>query len=600
MIKLSDYVTKFFEEKNVENMFMLTGGGCMHLVNSFGNSKKIKYWCTHHEQSAAIAAETYSKMKNDLGLVLVTSGPGATNTITGVLNCYQDSIPVVFISGQTKVKQTVANSSIKNLRQFGSQEVDIVSIVKPITKYAVEIQDASEIRYHLEKAVFEAKSGRPGPVWLSIPLDIQGALIDENNLKGFADNNFENIKLKTSYEEVEYILNSLKNAKRPVIIAGHGIRLASANDLLDKFCKSYKIPVVTPIMGIDNLEDNHICNIGRIGTKGTRAGNFTMQNADLIISLGSRLSVASVGHEYNLFAREAKLIVVDIDKYEHLKETIKIDKIINCDVKNLLEELEKNSIELNFQQWLNKCNEWKKKYPVVLEKYNNDYNGINFYKFIDILNKNMKSNMPVVADGGGSSFYIVAQSIALKYKQRYITTGGTATMGFNLPASIGVSVAQPNDSVITITGEGSFMQNLQELQVLKHHNLNIKIFVINNGGYYLIHQTQNKYFNGNFVGESPSSGISFPNFEKVTKAFDINYYRLENIKQCEEQLENILNEKGPALIEVIVDKDMEIMPLNASELKEDGRMVSKPLEDMYPFLDRETFKNEMIVDIVEE
>ncbi len=599
MIKLSDYITKFFEDKNVENIFMLTGGGCMHLVNSFGNSKKIKYWCTHHEQSAAIAAETYSKIKNDLCVVLVTSGPGSTNTITGLLNCYQDSIPVIFISGQTKVKQTVLNSNIKSLRQFGSQEVNIISIVSSITKYAVEIQDATEIKYHLERAVFEAKNGRPGPVWLSVPLDIQAALIDEKNLKKF-NNDYQEIKVEPSIDEIEYILTELKNAKRPVIIAGHGITTSNSKDLLDKFCTNYKIPVVTTIMGIDNLEEEHICNIGRIGIKGTRAGNFAMQNADLIISLGSRLSVASIGHEYNLFAREAKVIVVDIDKDEHLKETIKIDKIINCDVKKILQELQKCDIKIEFNQWLNKCNEWKQKYPVVLKEYSDDTNGINFYKFIDIMNKYMKNNMHIVVDGGGSSFYIVAQSISMKKNQRYITTGGTATMGFALPASIGVAVSSHNDVVISITGDGSFMQNMQELQVLKHHNFNVKTFIINNKGYYLINQTQKKYFNGNFVGESEASGISFPNFEKIANAFDIKYYRLETIKQCEEKLNSILLEKGPTIIEVIADKNIEIMPLNSSEIKEDGTMVSKPLEDMYPFLDREIFKKEMIIDIVEE
>ena len=598
MIKLSDYIVRFFEDKNLQNIFILTGGGCMHLVNSFGNSKKIKYWCTHHEQSAAIAAEAYSKTKNNFGAVLVTSGPGATNTITGLLNCYQDSIPVIFISGQTKVEQTVLNSNIKNLRQFGSQEANIIPIVSSITKYAAEIQDYTEIKYHLERAIFEAKNGRPGPVWLSVPLDIQAALIDEKNLKEF-NNNYQEIKVEPSIDEIEYILTELKNAKRPVIIAGHGISTSNSNDLLDKFCTNYMIPVVTTIMGIDNLEEKHICNIGRIGIKGTRAGNFAIQNADLIISLGSRLSVASIGHKYNLFAREAKVIVVDIDKYEHLKKTIKIDKIINCDVKKILQELQKYDLKIGFNRWLNKCNEWKQKYPVVLKEYNDDANGINFYKFIDIINKYTKNNMHIVVDGG-SPFYVVAQSISMKKNQRYITTGGTATMGFALPASIGVAVSSPDDVVISITGDGSFMQNMQEVQVLKHHNFNVKTFIINNKGYYLINQTQKKYFNGNFVGESEVSGISFPNFEKIANAFDIKYYKLETIKQCEEKLNSILLEKGPTIIEVIVDKNMEIMPLNASEIKEDGTMISKPLEDMYPFLDREIFKKEMIIDIVEE
>lgn len=596
MIKLSDYLVKFFENQNIEKVFMLVGGGCMHLVNSFGQSK-INYICTHHEQGAAISAEAYTKVTNKKSIVLVTSGPGSTNTITGLVGCYQDSIPVIFISGQTKVSQTVANSGVKNLRQFGSQEVDIISIVKSITKYAVEVQNPNDIRYHLERAIFETTNGRPGPVWLSIPLDIQGALIEENNLKPFI--NEISIKDEATIDEIDFLINAIKFAKRPVIIAGHGIKLANANSLLKNFCEKYKIPVVTPIMGVDNLEYNHLCNIGRIGTKGTRAGNFAMQNSDLIISLGSRLSVASVGHEYNLFAREAKVVVVDIDENEHLKKTIKIDKIINCNVKNILNKLLlRNDLNIDFNDWLNKCNEWKERYPVILEQYNDDSNGINFYKFIDILNENMLESMPVVVDGGGSCFYIVPQSIKLKKNQHYITSGGVATMGFALPAAIGASIAKPNNTVIAITGEGSLMQNLQELEVLKYHNLKVKLFVINNNGYYLIRKTQEKYFD-NLVGESSSTGISFPNLEKITKAFDLKFYKLENIKSADLKLKDILLEDGPAVIEVICDKDMEIMPLNTAELKEDGTIVSKPLEDMYPFLDRDTFKKEMIIDIIE-
>ncbi len=262
MIKVSDYITKYFEDIGVKDIFMFTGGTVMHLIDSFGRSKKIKYWCTHHEQSAAMAAETYSKIKNDLCVVLVTSGPGATNTITGVLSCFQDSVPVVFISGQTKVKQTISNSQIENLRQFGSQEADIVSIVKPITKYAIEVTEIEKIKYYLDKAVFEAKNGRPGPVWLSIPLDVQGALVNEENLQGFKESDIEEkINIEPKNDEIEYIIKEINKSKRPVIIAGHGVRIADANKLLDDFCTKYKIPIVTTIMGIDNLENDHICNI---------------------------------------------------------------------------------------------------------------------------------------------------------------------------------------------------------------------------------------------------------------------------------------------------------------------------------------------------
>ena len=597
-MKLSDYVVEFFEKEKLKDIFMVSGGGCMHLVNSFGKSEKIHYWCTHHEQAAAMAAEGYAKQKNDIGVVLTTSGPGATNTITGVLDCYQDSIPVIFISGQAKRKQTVYNAEIDGLRQFGVQEANIIPIVQSITKYAVEVENPQKIRYYLERAIYEAKSGRPGPVWISIPLDVQSANIDAQELEAFEKT--EDKDLMPSTEDINYVIESLKIAKRPVIIAGHGIRLAKADGLLEKFVHMYKIPVVTPIMGIDVIAGDDICNIGRIGTKGTRAGNFAMQNADLIISLGSRLAVSVIGHEYELFAREAKKIVVDIDKIEHSKKTIKIDKLICCDVGRFLENVCLKEAEIStFDNWLDICRTWKAKYPVILSEYDNDESGINYYKFIDILNHRMSNEMPVVSDAG-SAFYVVAQAINLKKGQRHITTGGTATMGFTLPAAIGVAIANNSKPVLAITGEGSFMQNLQELEVLKYHSLNIKLFVMDNGGYFSIHQTQKKFFNGNYVGESEQSGLSFTDIEKLACAFGVAYYKLETIQQCEEKLEEILNRKGPVLIEVRVTEHMEVIPTNASLMREDGIMISKPLEDMYPFLDRNEFKENMIIKPIEE
>lgn len=598
-MKLSDYVVSFFERQKVTNIFMVSGGGCMHLVNSFGNSQKIKYWCTQHEQSAAMAAEGYAKLKNDLCVVLTTSGPGATNTITGVLDCYQDSTPVIFISGQAKRKQTVYNSGLNGLRQFGVQEANIIPIVSSITKYAVEINNPNKIRYYLEKAVHEAKTGRPGPVWLSIPLDVQSANVKEYELEGYPEFRDSGL-IEPSIEDVTYVHECLKKAKRPVIIAGHGVRLADACEMLSDVVQKYKIPVVTPIMGIDVLYSKHECNIGRIGTKGTRAGNFAMQNADLLISIGSRLSVSVVGYEYHLFAREAKVLVVDVDQTEHLKKTIQIDRIIYSDAKQFLKQFSAfENNELDFHDWLKQCQNWKAKYPVILEDYNNDKNGINYYKFMGLLNEKMTADMPVISDAG-SSFYVVAQAVELKKGQRHITTGGTATMGFALPAAIGVCVANAGHPVIAITGEGSFMQNLQEMEVLKYHHLNIKVFVMENGGYFSIRQTQKKFFYGHFVGEGEASGLSFTNMEKLADAFGVEYYSLEGIEQSRKQLDQILNRSGPAIIRVRIDPNMEIVPTNSSMMRTDGVMISKPLEDLYPFLDRKEFYENMIVPPVDE
>lgn len=593
-MKLSDYIVSFFEKQQVKDVFMVTGGGSMHLVDSFGKSDKIRYWCTHHEQAAAMAAEGYAKMKNDLCVVLTTCGPGATNAVTGVLDCYQDSTPVVFLSGQAKSKQTVRNSGILGLRQFGVQEADIIPIVQPITKYAAEVEDAKKIRYHLEKAVYEAKSGRPGPVWLSIPLDVQSATVSEGELRGFFEEREPACKTLPAEDDIAYVMQLLKSSKRPVIIGGHGIRLAGACAQLEQFAAAHGIPVVMPVMGIDILEEEHPCNIGRIGTKGTRAGNFTMQNADLILALGSRLAVSVIGHEYELFGREARVVVVDIDRIEHSKKTISIDRLICCDAKEFLDQMLGSDGEVpSFEGWLAICRTWKQKYPVVLPAYDNDANGINYYKFIELLNENLGAEMPVVSDAG-SAFYAVAQAIKIKKGQRHITTGGTATMGFALPAALGISAAAPDSCVAAVTGEGSLMQNVQEMETLRCYDRNVKVFVMNNGGYFSIRQTQKKFFQGHFVGEGTGSGLSFPSMERLADAFGAAYYRLDRIQACADSLPKILREKGPALIEVLVTPDMEIMPTNASFMREDGALVSKPLEDMYPFLPRDEFYENML------
>jgi len=601
-MKLSDYVVDFFEKEGLKHIFMVTGGGCMHLVNSFGNSSKIEYICTQHEQSAAMAAEAYAKYVNDLGLVLVTSGPGATNAITGLLGAYQDSTPCIFISGQSKRKQTVYNSIVKNLRQFGVQEVNIIPIVSSITKYSVMVNEPEKIKYYLEKAVYIAKSGRPGPVWLDIPLDVQSAIIRENELIGFdlAKNKKNEIKDQATEEEIQYLLEELRKAERPVIIAGHGIRLADGCNELKEFAEKYKIPVVTPIMGIDVMEYSHENYIGKIGTKGTRAGNFTMQNADLIISIGSRLSVSVVGHEYELFAREAKVIVVDIDENEHTKETIKIERIIQADAKKFLNKVLTSKCDaLEFGVWLCMCVKLKNKYPVCLPEYDMDEKGINFYKFMDILADNMNSDIPFISDAG-SAFYVVAQGSKVKKGQRFITSGAIATMGFGIPAAIGVAVANKLHSTVTITGDGSFQQNLQELSIIKNLNLPIKVFVMNNNGYLSIRQTQRKFFKGNLVGESPESGVPMPNTKKIAEAFEIKYELIDTIDALQNKLVDILNDNNPMIIEIKLLENQEIIPTNAAKLNMDGTMISKPLEDMYPFLERNEFYENMVIEPVNE
>ena len=593
MIKLSDYLVRFFEDKGVTDIFMLTGGGCMHLQDSFGRSKKIKYTCTEHEQAAAMAAEAYSKMKNSLGLVLTTSGPGATNTLTGMLDCWQDSTPVVFLFGQAKSSQTTRKAGIPGLRQFGVQEADIIPVVTPMTKFAVEVDDANKIRYYLEKAVYEATGGRPGPVALSIPLDMQGAMIDEAALEGYVPP--ATGKTGPSEGDVTYVLDALAEAERPVIVAGHGVRLADACPELKKIADGHDIPVVMSFLGVDVLDDADPCCIGRIGSKGSRAGNLAMQNADLLLSVGCRLSVSDTGHEYDKFAREAKVIAVDIDAGEHTKKTVRLDRVIVSDAKDFLAALDsKLAGRKKYTPWRECCTEWKQKYPVIEPEYKEDPKGLNYYEFIGLLNQFSSGTTPFVSDAG-SAFYVTAQAMEVKAGQRHITTGGTATMGFTLPAAIGVAAAAPEQTVIGITGEGSFMQNMQELETVAFHKYNIKLFVVENGGYFSIHQTQKRYFNGNYVGESVASGVSFTRLDKLAEAFGIRYFDLPSSAACREKIPEILGYKGPALVRVRVTPDMEIIPTVSSKMDGNGRMVSMPLEDMYPFLPREEFTSLMKV-----
>lgn len=595
MIKLTDYIVKFFEQQGVKDVFMLSGGGCMHLINSFGSSDKMTYWCLHHEQSVSMATEAYARMKNDLGVAVVTCGPGSTNTITGVLGAYQDSVPCVFISGQAKRKNTVRLSGIEGLRQFGQQEVDIIPIVSPITKYAVMIDKPEDIRYHLEKAVYLAKHGRPGPVWIDVPLDVQNSKIEEASLRSFT---LEIDPKKDINKDIDDVAQMLRSAKRPVIIAGHGVRIADACNDLRQLVERCDIPVVNSFLGIDVLPSDHKCNIGRIGIKGTRAGNFAMQNADLLLVIGSRLSVSSIGFEPELFAREAKVVIVDIDEVEHKKPLVKFNKIIITDAKDFLQQLAQKELP-KYEQWLAKTNEWKKDFTIFVPEYDNDSEGLNYYKFIELLNDYTTAKNPVISDAG-SAFYVTSQAINLKEGQRYIPSGALATMGYTLPASIGVAVADLNNVTVGITGDGSFMQNMQEISIMHFHQLPLKLFVVNNEGYLSIRQSENKFFAGHLVAEGPTSKVPFPNFEKVVKAFELPYYRIDSIASAKEELPKIFADNRPAVIEVISQPLQSIVPTSQSMMKLDGTIVSKPLEDMFPYLDREVFEKEMIVKPIDE
>jgi len=599
MIRVADFISNFISDVlKVKDVFMVSGGGIMYLTDALYLNKKINVVCTHHEQASSMALEAYSRTTENFGVGFFTTGPGATNAITGLVGAWQDSVPCLFISGQAKRKETIYNSGIDDLRQFGVQEANIIPIVQSITKYAVLLNKPEDVKYELEKIVYIAKSGRPGPVWLDVPLDVQGALIESSNLRSFSPDEIEKIKVKPTDEELEHFEKLLRASRRPIIIAGQGIRIARALDTFKEFIERFNIPVVTPYLGIDVLSSDHFLNIGRIGIKGTRAGNFAVQNSDLVISIGSSLHVGVIGFEYELFAREAKKVVIDIDRTAHLKKTINIDMYINSDAKEFLDCIKEFEIIHFDENWVPTCLKWKEKYPVCLNEYANLKEKINKYYFIEKLSYFTNDDEIIISDAG-SAYYAVSQAIKIKTKQRYITSGALATMGYTLPAAIGASVATKKRA-IGITGDGSFQLNIQELQTLVHHKLPVKLFVLNNEGYLSIRFTQEKFFEKRFIGEGPDSGVSCPDTQKIANAYGIKFFRANKNSELDEIIKMTLEYDGPVICEIMTPRDQLIIPTVSSVKKEDGTMVSKPLEDMYPFLDREEFASNMIVKPVKE
>lgn len=598
-MRVCDLVADYIYGRGIEDVFMISGGGLMFLTDGLACHAKINKICCHHEQAAAMAAVAYAKYKG-IGCAYVTTGCGGTNAVTGVLNAWQDNTACIFISGQCKIQETLGYRNLP-IRQVGVQEADIVSIVCSITKYAVMVTHKADILYHLEKAFYLAGSGRPGPVWLDIPLDIQSAEIDGGeNLRHFDPSELQEPKTAASAKEIDGLAYDLNHAQRPVIIAGHGVRLAGAVEQFYSFVHKYHIPVVFSRLGTDVMPTTDDLNIGRIGNKGTRAGNFAVQNADLVISIGSRLSVSSTGQEYGYFAREAKVIAIDIDKYEHLKNTIHIEQIIQADAKNVMDQLLQRTLQKDFCMWAKQCLGWKQRYPVCLQEYYDDSQGINMYLFIEELSKHLKEDSAVVTDAG-SAVYVPAQGIQTYDKrQRYITSGGQAEMGFTLPAAIGVCAARNGQETIGITGDGSFQMNIQELQTLVYHRYPVKLFIWNNDGYLSIRATQNKFFNGRFIGTDSASGVSFPDVGKIADAYGIAYYKIETLQDIEMYMPQIMKKEGPVLCEVKIIRDQEVIPSVSSKRLADGRLVSAPIEDMYPFLPRDEFYKNMIIKPIAE
>ena len=596
MIKVSDYIFSFLENKGIKHVFMLCGGGAMHLNDSIGRNGKIKYVCTLHEQTAAIAAEAYARVTGNLGVAVVTSGPGGTNTITGVTGAWVDSIPILIISGQVKIETTIINNP--KLRQLGDQEINIVDIVKPVTKYAVMVTDKNAIKYHLQKAVYLAKSGRPGPVWIDVPLDIQGDYVNENSLKeyDFSD------KIDASDSKTDLVINLLKASERPVVIAGNGIRLSGAVEEFRSLVEKLRIPIIGTFPGYDIIPCSSQYYFGRYGTVGQRAGNFVVQNSDLLLSIGSRLNIRAISYNYKAFARQALKIVVDIDPAELEKPTLKIDVAIRQDAKKFIADLLKvneNHTIGSKDAWLKKCLEYKNKYPNITPERKNVEKFVDSYYFFKKLSALSKDGT-IFAFGNGTACVSSYQSFDVKPNQRVVVNSGYASMGYDLPAAIGACFANGRKEIICVTGDGSIQLNIQELQTIVHHKLPIKIFVLNNQGYISIRNTQKAFFNGYFVGANKESGLGLPDILKIAKAYGIEALKIRNHEELETQINKVLSYPGAILCEVEVDPEEKMYPKLSSEIKEDGTMISKPLEDLYPFLERAEFRKNMVIKPLDE
>lgn len=598
-MKLSDYIANFFVSHGIDSVFTVVGGGAMHLNDSLGHKEGLHCIYHHHEQAAAIAAEGYAKLKCKPAVVCVTSGPGATNAITGVAGAWVDSIPMIVISGQTKSTLTIESSGLP-LRCLGNQEINIVPVVKSITKHAVMLRHPEEIRYELEKALYLAVNGRPGPVWIDIPLDIQGSKIDPETLDGFVPETGDGHV--PNDEDIDFIIGKLQTAERPVIYAGNGIRIADAYPEFARLIEVLQIPVVTAWNSIDLMATEDPCYAGRGGTMGDRAGNFAVQNSDFLLSLACRLNLYQSGYDVKTWARAAYTVVVDIDPYELKKPTIRVDRPVCCDVKQLMKRLADKWIEnkavTNCEQWKQQCRIWKEKYPVAQPQHYQQEQA-NVYAFTDTLSRSLpEGEVTVVANGSAS--VVGSQTWYVKQNSRFLMNDDLSSMGYELPAAIGACVANDRKEIVCLAGDGSIQMNLQELQTILTNHLPIKIFVINNDGYQQIRLTQTKMFHANYVGLGPDSGdLSFPSFERLAAAYGYPYYKCMKNGEIASVVADVMREPGAVICEVFVDKEQAYEPKSSAKLLPDGRIVSPPLEDLAPFLPHEELAANMYIDLVE-
>jgi acetolactate synthase I/II/III large subunit len=587
-MNLSDYVLKFLVSKKIKNVFLLTGGSISFMVDSFSRTKKIKYTCVAHEQAAAMMADSYSRIGPNLSCTMTTSGPGATNLITGIACSWFDSIPSLHITGQVNsYEKQGAQKGTKNTRQVGFQETDIVSITKPITKFSHQLKKPDDIKYILEKATYLAQSGRPGPVVIDIPMDFQKVKINPSKLKGFKVPRIKNNK-RLLKNNINRIINLLKKSKRPVVILGGGIKISKSQQLIKKTISSFNLPFVTTWSGVDLIDHDNRKYIGNIGVYGSRPANFAVQNSDLLISLGSRLDTRITGGVPSSFARGAKVVAVDIDKDELSKKRgLKLSLKVKTDLFYFLNQfnLEIKKIKIDKVKWLDKCNEWKSSYPIIKKEYYNQKKFVNPYVFINELSKILKKKDVIIADTGGHLTWAI-QSLKVKIGQSFFSAFGNSPMGYALPASIGASIFMNKGKVICVEGDGGLQINIQELQTIVANKLPVKLIILNNNGYGIIKQFQELYLNKRYNATIPSTGVTNPNFKKVSEAYGINYTLIKNHKNIKNILKKPINSKKAEIIDVILKPDQKIIP---------KLQFGNPIEDLSPLLPRKEFNKNMFV-----
>lgn len=593
-MRVSDFIAQYLAENGIVDVFTITGGGAMYLNDSLGHCEGLRCYYQHHEQACAIAAESYARIDNKLALVCVTTGPGGTNAITGVVGGWLDSIPMLIISGQVR-SDTMARYTGLDIRSMGDQEFDITTVTGRFTKYSELVEDPKRIKYCLQKALTVATNGRPGPCWLDIPLDVQGAHIETDELEDYTPAEYmDTLPLEIDDRTIDAIIGKIMESKRPVLYAGNGIRLSGAYQKFRELVPILNIPVVTNWDSIDLIPDDDPLYAGRAGSLGNRAGNFAVQNSDLILSIGSRLSLRQTGFNWVKWAPNAFVIMEDVCEGEMRKPTLHVDLPLHVDAKVLIERLFERVKTKVFVDngWISRCQEWKKEYPVVLDRQCKPEGLANPYCFMKELSGDLPEKSLIVV-GNGTACAVGSHAFTIKEDERFIVNSALASMGYDLPAAIGACIANGLNDTVCIAGDGSIMMNLQELQTIVTNRLPIKIFIINNDGYHSIRMTQTNLFDSKFVGIGQQSGdLGFPSFSKIADAFGIPYFRIESNGEMS-TLHSILSEEGYLICEIMTTIDQIFEPKSATKRLPDGTLYSPPLEDMYPFLPREELERNM-------